>query len=307
MNEVKTYRLNQLTRELGVTFAELQELLKTNGIKVNTPNDRVTEEAFQIIKEYYNLDIDKDTNIKKDKDTSIEEDQNTKIEEVKKITEKEIKTDLKTEPLQQDTKSFEFNIKVKGKIDLDEEVDKATKEKPSTTSKQKIKEDKIQPKEQQHTIADTKQKEQATEELITKKYTKEELSETESKTKIASEAIKHTPVNEEEPSIIDKKVEKPYLQEINLKVKYKIDLDEVEPKREKSKQNGKNQARPRKKTMKKVAEADTKGGKKWDKNSPDVTTKEKPKQKYYDNKQSDNKLNQKHTTTKKDRPQKKIW
>ncbi|MFA6635466.1 MAG: translation initiation factor IF-2 N-terminal domain-containing protein, partial [Bacteroidales bacterium] len=242
MNEVKTYRLNQLTRELGVTFAELQELLKTNGIKVNTPNDRVTEEAFQIIKEYYNLDIDKDTNIKKDKDTSIEEDQNTKIEEVKKITEKEIKTDLKTEPLQQDTKSFEFNIKVKGKIDLDEEVDKATKEKPSTTSKQKIKEDKIQPKEQQHTIADTKQKEQATEELITKKYTKEELSETESKTKIASEAIKHTPVNEEEPSIIDKKVEKPYLQEINLKVKYKIDLDEVEPKREKSKQNGKNQA-----------------------------------------------------------------
>ena len=30
MNEVKTYRLNQLTRELGVTFAELQELLKTN-------------------------------------------------------------------------------------------------------------------------------------------------------------------------------------------------------------------------------------------------------------------------------------
>jgi hypothetical protein len=158
MNEVKTYRLNQLTRELGVTFAELQELLKTNGIKVNTPNDRVTEEAFQIIKEYYNLDIDKDTNIKKDKDTSIEEDQNTKIEEVKKITEKEIKTDLKTEPLQQDTKSFEFNIKVKGKIDLDEEVDKATKEKPSTTSKQKIKEDKIQPKEQQHTIADTKQK-----------------------------------------------------------------------------------------------------------------------------------------------------
>jgi translation initiation factor IF-2 len=305
MNEVKTYRLNQLTRELGVTFAELQELLKTNGIKVNTPNDRVTEEAFQIIKEYYNLDIDKDTNIKKDKDTSIEEDQNTKIEEVKKITEKEIKTDLKTEPLQQDTKSFEFNIKVKGKIDLDEEVDKATKEKPSTTSKQKIKEDKIQPKEQQHTIADKKQKEQATEELITKKYTKEELSETESKTKIASEAIKHTPVNEEEPSIIDKKVEKPYLQEINLKVKYKIDLDEVEPKREKSKQNGKNQARPRKKTMKKVAEADTKGGKKWDKNSPDVTTKEKPKQKYYDNKQSDNKLNQKHTTTKKDRPQKK--
>ena len=133
MNEVKTYRLNQLTRELGVTFAELQELLKTNGIKVNTPNDRVTEEAFQIIKEYYNLDIDKDTNIKKDKDTSIEEDQNTKIEEVKKITEKEIKTDLKTEPLQQDTKSFEFNIKVKGKIDIDEKEDKATKEKTSTT------------------------------------------------------------------------------------------------------------------------------------------------------------------------------
>ena len=27
MNEIKTYRLNQLTRELGVTFAELQELL----------------------------------------------------------------------------------------------------------------------------------------------------------------------------------------------------------------------------------------------------------------------------------------
>ena len=63
MNEVKTYRLNQLTRELGVTFAELQELLKTNGIKVNTPNDRVTEEAFQIIKEYYNLYRDKYSNI----------------------------------------------------------------------------------------------------------------------------------------------------------------------------------------------------------------------------------------------------
>ena len=81
MNEVKTYRLNQLTRELGVTFAELQELLKTNGIKVNTPNDRVTEEAFQIIKEYYNLDIDKDTNIKKIKIQALKK---IKIQKLKK-------------------------------------------------------------------------------------------------------------------------------------------------------------------------------------------------------------------------------
>lgn len=71
--------------------------------------------------------------------------------------------------------------------------------------------------------------------------------------------------------------------------------EKKQAKRQKSSQTQKN--------YEKVAEADTKGGKNGIKFTR-CNYKRKPKQKYYDNKQSDNKLNQKHTTTKKDRPQK---
>ncbi|HQP90259.1 MAG TPA: hypothetical protein PLK51_04660, partial [Bacteroidales bacterium] len=132
MNEIKTYRLNQLTRELGVTFAELQELLKSNGIKVNTPNDRISEDAYLIIKQYYNLDTQKskpDGNIVEETKTTTTAD---------KIIEQEQPKDTENAP-------FEINLKVKGKIDLNRETERANKEK-SISSKSIEKEEKTKSK-----------------------------------------------------------------------------------------------------------------------------------------------------------------
>ena len=124
MNEIKTYRLNQLTRELGVTFAELQELLKSNGIKVNTPNDRISEDAYLIIKQNYNLDTEKD---KTDKNI-VEE---TKTTTADKIIEQE-------QPKETENAPFEINLKVKGKIDLNKENERV-KEKSNLQIQEKQK------------------------------------------------------------------------------------------------------------------------------------------------------------------------
>ena len=266
MNEIKTYRLNQLTRELGVTFAELQELLKSNGIKVNTPNDRISEDAYLIIKQNYNLDTEKD---KTDKNI-VEETKTTTNED--KIIEKE-------QPKETENAPFEFNLKVKGKIDLNKETEKSTKEKSTTpkskekAEKTKYKEPKIKNVEKNLDLdkeLETENKPEHIENIQEVIENKLEFVEnqTESQLKITTENITENEqvtekiVEQETPQteIIDTKTEpdiieinkdakeittdtsdKPYLQEINLKVKYKIDLDEVNPKKSKSNGNEKKQ------------------------------------------------------------------
>jgi translation initiation factor IF-2 len=330
MNEVKTYRLNQLTRELGVTFAELQELLKANGIKVNTPNDRIGEDAYIIIKKNYNLDIDKD---------KTEE----KIEEVSKSKETPETIPEKNKTIKPETTSSEINLKVKGKIDLTKETYKPTKEK-STAPKSKEKEEKTkhnEPKtkninkditkdidienvvtieeevienkqdiidnqtEQQakDTFQNITNNEQAAEIIIEKETPKPENVEAESITETQPNIIE---VNKDAKEITTDTSDKPYLQEINLKVKYKIDLDEVTPKKTKTNGSEKKQSqRPRKKTIKKVAEADSKGFKKWDKNtSSDQTNKDNPLQKNKDDKTTNNKVGEKSQPQKHDKNKK---
>lgn len=326
MNEIKTYRLNQLTRELGVTFAELQELLKSNGIKVNTPNDRISEDAYLIIKQNYNLDTEKN----KTDENIVEE---TKTTTADKIIEQE-------QPKETENTPFEINLKVKGKIDLNRETERTTKEK-SISSKSIEKEEKTKSKKPKiKNIEKNIDKELETynkQEVIENKQEVEEYQ-TESQLKITSENITENElvtekiVEQETPQaeILDNKTEpetditeinkdtkeittdisdKPYLQEINLKVKYKIDLDEVSPKKSKTNGNEKKQSsRPRKKTIKKVAEADQKGFKKWDKNhtTTDQTNKEKPKPRYYDNKDTTNKVGDKSQPKKREKTNKKF-
>jgi translation initiation factor IF-2 len=326
MNEIKTYRLNQLTRELGVTFAELQELLKSNGIKVNTPNDRISEDAYLIIKQNYNLDTQKN----KPDENIVEE---TKTTTADKIIEQE-------QPKETENAPFEINLKVKGKIDLNKETERTTKEK-SISSKSKEKEEKTKSKKPKiKNIEKNIDKELETynkQEVIENKQEVEEYQ-TESQLKITSENITENElvtekiVEQETPQaeILDNKTEpeidiieinkdakeittdisdKPYLQEINLKVKYKIDLDEVSPKKSKTNGNEKKQSsRPRKKTIKKVAEADQKGFKKWDKSptTTDQANKEKPKLILNDDKASTNKVSNKSHPQKREKTNKKF-
>ncbi|HQM77780.1 MAG TPA: translation initiation factor IF-2 [Bacteroidales bacterium] len=332
MNEIKTYRLNQLTRELGVTFAELQELLKSNGIKVNTPNDRISEDAYLIIKQNYNLDTEKD---KTDKNI-VEETKTTTNED--KIIEKE-------QPKETENAPFEFNLKVKGKIDLNKETEKSTKEKSTTpkskekAEKTKYKEPKIKNVEKNLDLdkeLETENKPEHIENIQEVIENKLEFVEnqTESQLKITTENItKNEQVTEKiveqetsQTEIIDTKTEpdiieinkdakeittdtsdKPYLQEINLKVKYKIDLDEVNPKKSKSNGNEKKQpSRPRKKTIKKVAEADQKGFKKWDKNNTTTDQANKEKPKYNNDKAATNKVGNKPQPQKREKNNKKF-
>lgn len=327
MNEIKTYRLNQLTRELGVTFAELQELLKSNGIKVNTPNDRISQDAYLIIKQYYNLDTQKN----KPDEIIVEETKTTTTAD--KIIEQEQPKDTENAP-------FEINLKVKGKIDLNRETEKSTKEK-SNSSKSIEKEEKTKSKKPKiKNIEKSIDKELETENKQEVIENKQEVAEyqTESQLKITSENItenelvtekiveQETPqaenldtktepetdiieINKDAKEITTDISDKPYLQEINLKVKYKIDLDEVNPKKSKTNGNEKKQSsRPRKKTIKKVAEADQKGFKKWDKTptTTDQANKEKPKLILNDDKASTNKSGNKSQTQKREKTNKKF-
>ena len=319
MNEIKTYRLNQLTRELGVTFAELQELLKSNGIKVNTPNDRISEDAYLIIKQNYNLDTEKN----KTDENIVEE---TKTTTADKIIEQE-------QPKETENAPFEINLKVKGKIDLNKENERTTKEK-SISSKSKEKEEKTKSKKpkiknieksiDKELETDNKQEvaenqtesqlkitsENITEnELVTEKIVDQETPQAEILDNKTGQETDITEINKDTKEITTDISDKPYLQEINLKVKYKIDLDEVSPKKSKTNGNEKKQSsRPRKKTIKKVAEADQKGFKKWDKNhtTTDQTNKEKPKPRYYDNKDTTNKVGDKSQPKKREKTNKKF-
>lgn len=319
MNEIKTYRLNQLTRELGVTFAELQELLKSNGIKVNTPNDRISEDAYLIIKQNYNLDTQKN----KPDENIVEE---TKTTTADKIIEQEQSKETENAP-------FEINLKVKGKIDLNKENERTTKEK-SISSKSKEKEEKTKSKKpkiknieksiDKELETDNKQEvaenqtesqlkitsENITEnELVTEKIVDQETPQAEILDNKTGQETDITEINKDTKEITTDISDKPYLQEINLKVKYKIDLDEVSPKKSKTNGNEKKQSsRPRKKTIKKVAEADQKGFKKWDKNhtTTDQTNKEKPKPRYYDNKDTTNKVGDKSQPKKREKTNKKF-
>ncbi|NLY22556.1 MAG: translation initiation factor IF-2 [Bacteroidales bacterium] len=319
MNEIKTYRLNQLTRELGVTFVELQELLKSNGIKVNTPNDRISEDAYLIIKQNYNLDTEKN----KTDENIVEE---TKTTTADKIIEQE-------QPKETENAPFEINLKVKGKIDLNKENERTTKEK-SISSKSKEKEEKTKSKKpkiknieksiDKELETDNKQEvaenqtesqlkitsENITEnELVTEKIVDQETPQAEILDNKTGQETDITEINKDTKEITTDISDKPYLQEINLKVKYKIDLDEVSPKKSKTNGNEKKQSsRPRKKTIKKVAEADQKGFKKWDKNhtTTDQTNKEKPKPRYYDNKDTTNKVGDKSQPKKREKTNKKF-
>lgn len=328
MNEIKTYRLNQLTRELGVTFAELQELLKSNGIKVNTPNDRISEDAYLIIKQNYNLDTQKNK-----PDENIVEETKTTTTTADKIIEQEQPKDTENAP-------FEINLKVKGKIDLNRETERTTKEK-SISSKSIEKEEKTKSKKpkiknieksidneleigNKQEVIENKQEveeyktesqlkitsENITEnELVTEKIVEQETPQAEildTKTELETDIIE---INKDAKEITTDISDKPYLQEINLKVKYKIDLDEVNPKKSKTNGNEKKQSsRPRKKTIKKVAEADQKGFKKWDKSptTTDQANKEKPKLILNDDKASTNKGGNKSQTQKREKTNKKF-
>ncbi len=320
MNEIKTYRLNQLTRELGVTFAELQELLKSNGIKVNTPNDRISEDAYLIIKQNYNLDTEKN----KPDETIVEETKTTTTAD--KIIEQEKPKEIENAP-------YEFNLKVKGKIDLNKETEKSTKEK-SIPPKSKEKSEKTEYKEPKiknieksldkesetenkpevvetqtesqlkNTSENITENEPVTEKIVEQQTPQAEIIET--KTESETDIIE---INKDAKEITTDISDKPYLQEINLKVKYKIDLDEVNPKKSKTNDNEKKQSsRPRKKTIKKVAEADQKGFKKWDKNNTttDQANKEKPKPRYNDDKAATNKVGNKSQPQKREKTNKKF-
>lgn len=320
MNEGKTYRLNQLTRELGVTFAELQELLKANGIKVNTPNDRISEDAYIIIKQNYNLDIEKDKT----------ED---KIEEVSKSNENVETISEKNKSIEPENTPIEINLKVKGKIDLTKKSDKSPKEKSispkSKEKKSKTVESKNKNIEQQIETERIDKVIENKEELIINEtdnkvdHITDNIQESQPVTEITTEQdIKESDKDEniqknqdniieqnEDAKIITKDIsDKPYLQEINLKVKYKIDLDEVTPKKTKTNGGEKKQSqRPRKKTIKKVAEADPKGFKKWDKNTiTDQTNKDKTTPKYKDDKNANNKVGEKSQPQKRDKNNKKF-
>lgn len=306
MNEIKTYRLNQLTRELGVTFAELQELLKSNGIKVNTPNDRISEDAYLIIKQNYNLDTEKN----KTDENIIEENKTTTAD---KITEQE-------KPKEPENAPFEFNLKVKGKIDLNNETERVNKEKSksskSTEKQEKTKSKKPKTENKQDVVENQTESqlkitsENITEnELLTEKTVEQETPQAEKLDNKTESETDITEINKDTKEITTDISDKPYLQEINLKVKYKIDLDEANPKKSKTSGNEKKQSsRPRKKTIKKVAEADQKGVKKWDKNptTTDQANKEKPKLILNNDKDTTNKVGDRSQPKKREKTNKKF-
>ncbi len=214
MTQKKGTRLNKVAREFNIGISTIVDFLGKKGIDVDSnPNTKISEEAYHFIIQEFSSDIDikKESEkfnfdkVKKKKESiSLEEEEALTI-----VEDEEAETQTGTEEPEIDETTEEkqhdkVNLKIVGKIDIEEPKKQSKKEIPVS-------------QEEKTTVEKEEEKEEEQEEPQEKETTEK---------KPEKEKVQEAPKTEEEKK--EEKEEKPKKEEKNnLKVVGKIDLDSI--------------------------------------------------------------------------------
>ncbi len=234
MTQKKGTRLNKVAREFNIGISTIVDFLSKKGVEVDSnPNTKISEEAYHLILQEFSSDIDvkkesKKFNFdkvkKKKESVSLDEEEalvGVKDENAETADEKAEKQTGTEEPEVEEKAEAEeeefhekVNLKIVGKIDIEESKKKPKKEKTESTEAPPEEETEEEVAEEPVEIQEEVSAEEETEKEEVKETPKAEATEEE---KPEEEELKE--IEEEEPQKTEEKN--------NLKVVGKIDLDSI--------------------------------------------------------------------------------